>query len=267
MHGNERGWHTLVALVLGLALRARLGAVLALVLVAGAAHGEAADVAGREELAVRRGAHAVAADLAHLPGHMLPGILRTRTNKPKKKTHTKHLQFNPQKSRRRKPSFYSYIPQSPSPEMRATHRSVAAVTAALHGAPIRASTGSQRPDPHRLTSFLGFPSRAPAPNRPRARAPTGEAEAAQPSPVVVAVAVAVAVAVVLTQCSPHLARDGDGGGRGKKDAAPTRRRPGVGGRAHDAMPRGLDRRVRSITTFLAGFSDRRLSDKPRDFAE
>jgi len=98
MHGNERGWHTLVALVLGLALRARLGAVLALVLVAGAAHGEAADVAGGEELPVRRGAHAVATDLAHLPGHMLPRILRTRRKKQTKK-HTKHLQLNPQTNR------------------------------------------------------------------------------------------------------------------------------------------------------------------------
>jgi hypothetical protein len=44
---------TLVALELGLALRAGLGVVLALVLVARAAHGEAADVAGGEELAVR----------------------------------------------------------------------------------------------------------------------------------------------------------------------------------------------------------------------
>ena len=84
MHGNGRGWHTLVTLVLGLALRARLGAVLALVLVAGPAHWEAADVAGGEELAVRRGAHAIAADLAHMPGPMLPRILRTRTNKQKK---------------------------------------------------------------------------------------------------------------------------------------------------------------------------------------
>jgi hypothetical protein len=82
--------HTFVALVLGLALRARLGAVLALVLVAGAAHGEAADVAGGEEVVVRRGAHAVAVDLAHLPGHMLPRILRTRADKPNPKgTHTK----------------------------------------------------------------------------------------------------------------------------------------------------------------------------------
>jgi len=50
-----------VALVLGLALRARLCAILALVLVAGTAHREAADVAGGEELPVRRRAHAVAA--------------------------------------------------------------------------------------------------------------------------------------------------------------------------------------------------------------
>jgi hypothetical protein len=41
-----------VAFVLGLALGARLGAVLALVLVAGAADREAADVTGGEELAV-----------------------------------------------------------------------------------------------------------------------------------------------------------------------------------------------------------------------
>lgn len=65
-------WAALVALVLGLALRAGLGALLALVLVAGPADGEAADVAGGEELAVRRRAHAVAADLAHLPGAMPP---------------------------------------------------------------------------------------------------------------------------------------------------------------------------------------------------
>jgi len=63
-----------VALVLGLALRARLCAVLALVLVAGPAHREAADVAGDEELPVRHRAHAVAADLAHLPGPVLPRI-------------------------------------------------------------------------------------------------------------------------------------------------------------------------------------------------
>jgi len=63
-----------VALVLGLALRARLCAILALVLVAGTAHREAADVAGGEELPVRRRAHAVAADLAHLPGPVLPRI-------------------------------------------------------------------------------------------------------------------------------------------------------------------------------------------------
>lgn len=69
--------HTLVALVLGLALRAGLGALLALVLVAGPADGEAADVAGGEELAVRRRAHAVPADLAHLPA----GLLRRRTRK------------------------------------------------------------------------------------------------------------------------------------------------------------------------------------------
>lgn len=75
-----------MALVLRLALRAGLGAVLALVLVAGAAHREAADVAGGEELAVRRRAHAVAADLAHLTGPMLPRILRTRTNQKTKTT-------------------------------------------------------------------------------------------------------------------------------------------------------------------------------------
>ena len=68
-----------MALVLGLALRARLCAVLALVLVAGAADGEAADVAGGEDVPLSGGAHAVAADLAHLPGPVLPRILRTRT--------------------------------------------------------------------------------------------------------------------------------------------------------------------------------------------
>jgi hypothetical protein len=52
--GNGGGWHTLVALV-GLALRARLGVILAIVLVAGAAHGEAIEGA---EVAVLRGAHA-----------------------------------------------------------------------------------------------------------------------------------------------------------------------------------------------------------------
>lgn len=72
--------HTFVALVLGLALRARLGAVLALVLVAGAAHEEAADVAGGEEVVVRRGAHAVAADLAHLSATAPPRLLHTHTH-------------------------------------------------------------------------------------------------------------------------------------------------------------------------------------------
>ena len=56
-----------MALVLGLALRARLCAVLALVLVAGAADGEAALVAGDEEVAVHRAPDLVAAYLAHLP--------------------------------------------------------------------------------------------------------------------------------------------------------------------------------------------------------
>jgi hypothetical protein len=70
----RRGWNqiTLVALVLGLALWARLGAVLALVLVAGAAHREAADVAGGEDVPLCGGAHAVAADLAHLPAAAPP---------------------------------------------------------------------------------------------------------------------------------------------------------------------------------------------------
>ena len=98
--------HTFVALVLGLALRARLGAVLALVLVAGAAHGEAAYVAGGEEVVVRRGAHAVAADLAHLPGHMLPRILRTRADKPNAKG-THENTFSNEQTTGRKPSCYS----------------------------------------------------------------------------------------------------------------------------------------------------------------
>jgi hypothetical protein len=67
---------TLVALVLGLALRAGLGAVLALVLVAWPAHRVAADVAGGEELALRRGAHPVAADLALPP--LPPRLLHTK---------------------------------------------------------------------------------------------------------------------------------------------------------------------------------------------
>ena len=70
---------TLVALVLGLALGARLRAVLALVLVAGAAHREPADVAGGEDVPLRRGAHAVAADLAHLPAPAPPRLLHTHT--------------------------------------------------------------------------------------------------------------------------------------------------------------------------------------------
>ena len=69
---------TLVALVLGLALGASLGAILALVLVAGAAHREAADVAGGEHVALRRRAHAVAADLARLPAPVPPRLLRNR---------------------------------------------------------------------------------------------------------------------------------------------------------------------------------------------
>jgi hypothetical protein len=67
-----------VSPVLGLALRAGLGAVLALVLVAGPAHREAADVAGSEDVALRRGAQAVAADLAHLPDPMPPRLLHTK---------------------------------------------------------------------------------------------------------------------------------------------------------------------------------------------
>ena len=70
---------TLVALVLGLALGARLRAVLALVLVAGAAHREPADVAGGEDVPLRRGAHAVAADLAHLPAPAPPRLLHTHS--------------------------------------------------------------------------------------------------------------------------------------------------------------------------------------------
>jgi hypothetical protein len=58
----------LVALV-GLALRAHLGVILAIVLVAGATHGEATKGA---EVTVRRGAHAVATDLAYMSDHMLP---------------------------------------------------------------------------------------------------------------------------------------------------------------------------------------------------
>jgi hypothetical protein len=83
--GNGGGWHTLVALV-GLALRARLGVILAIVLVAGAAHGEATEGA---EVAVRRGAHAVATDLAYMSDHMLPRIICTDANKPSpQKTHS-----------------------------------------------------------------------------------------------------------------------------------------------------------------------------------
>jgi hypothetical protein len=83
---SKRKWRlgcnqiTLVALVLGLALRARLGAVLALVLVARAAHREAADVAGGEDVSLRRGTHAVAADLAHLPA-AAPPLLHSYTKK------------------------------------------------------------------------------------------------------------------------------------------------------------------------------------------
>lgn len=58
---------TLEALVAGLALGAVLGALAALVLVAGAAHGETALIAGDEEVAVDREPHLIAANLAHLP--------------------------------------------------------------------------------------------------------------------------------------------------------------------------------------------------------
>jgi hypothetical protein len=71
---------TLVALVLGLALGARLRAVLALVLVAGAAHRKPADVAGGEDVPLRRGAHAVAADLAHLSATAPPRLLHTHAH-------------------------------------------------------------------------------------------------------------------------------------------------------------------------------------------
>ena len=76
-----------MALVLGLALRARLAAVLALVLVAWPAHREPADVAGGEELAVRRRAHAVAADLADMA--LLPRFLRRAYNNTKRNKQTK----------------------------------------------------------------------------------------------------------------------------------------------------------------------------------
>jgi hypothetical protein len=66
-----------VALVLVFALGARLCAVLALVLVAGAAHREPADVAGGEDVSLRRSAHAIAADLAHLPSPAPPRLLHT----------------------------------------------------------------------------------------------------------------------------------------------------------------------------------------------
>jgi len=63
----ELGTPTLEALVSGLALGAVLRALPALVLVAGPAHGEAALVAGDEEVAVHREPDLVAAYLAHLP--------------------------------------------------------------------------------------------------------------------------------------------------------------------------------------------------------
>jgi hypothetical protein len=69
-----------MALVLGPALRARLGAVRVLVLVAAAAHREAADVAGGEDVSLCRGTHAVAADLAHLPA-AAPPLLYSYTKK------------------------------------------------------------------------------------------------------------------------------------------------------------------------------------------
>jgi hypothetical protein len=70
-----------MALVLGLALRARLGAVLVLVLVAAAAHREAADVARGEDVSLCRGTHAVAADVAHLPAAAAPPLLYSYTKK------------------------------------------------------------------------------------------------------------------------------------------------------------------------------------------
>jgi hypothetical protein len=128
--GNGGGWHTLVALVPGLALRACLGVILALVLIAGATNGEATNGA---EVAVRCGAHAVATDLAHLSDHMLPRIIctHTQTNQDPKK----HIQFNPRANKPRTKTLLLLLYSQPSPpEMCATHRGGVAV----HGMPIRA---------------------------------------------------------------------------------------------------------------------------------
>jgi hypothetical protein len=86
-----------VSFVLGLALGARLGTVLALVLIAGAADREATDVTGGEEPNVRRRADSIAADLTHLGPSMLRRFLRVLTHKKERKTtqNTSKVQTNP----------------------------------------------------------------------------------------------------------------------------------------------------------------------------
>jgi hypothetical protein len=121
-----------VAFVLGLALGARLGAVLALVLVAGAADREAADVTGGEELAVRRRAHAVAADLAHLGSSMLRRFLRVRTHK--KRRGEQRIQSSDRSPNEPERGKYHPFPDHVSP----------------HRPPVRA--GTPRPDPRWLTA-------------------------------------------------------------------------------------------------------------------
>lgn len=106
-------WAALVALVLGLALRARLGAFLALVLVAGPAHGEPADVAGGEELAVRRRAHAVTADLAHLPAAMPPRFRRVAAAGHGARTASSPA--NPKRTPRRTDRLTGYSPRPAAP--------------------------------------------------------------------------------------------------------------------------------------------------------
>jgi hypothetical protein len=59
-----------VAVVAGAALRASLGAVLAFILVARAAHWKATFMAGRKELPFRSHAHVVTADLADVAVHI-----------------------------------------------------------------------------------------------------------------------------------------------------------------------------------------------------
>ena len=136
-----------MALVLGLALRARLCAILALVLVAGTAHREAADVAGGEELPVRRRAHAVAADLAHLPAAARPRLLHTGKHTADQK-------------------IQSFLPQDPPPRRRtecSRDRSPVPLTTASASPSMARELGSPRTDEELGPGQQPEPAPAPTP--------------------------------------------------------------------------------------------------------